>query len=161
MHILCEFKSSSKRSPPPLGASWGRGLRFWDADVRLRWLKSWEVAVDNNRTRVLILLLILLKIYSIFFVYTSIVFVYTGGSTMIAKVSKWGNSLGLRIPSAFAKEIGLEPQSVVEIQLVNNELVISRSNVISPTLDELLSKITPENLHGEIDFGNPVGNEVW
>ena len=80
---------------------------------------------------------------------------------MIAKVSKWGNSLGLRIPSAFAKEIGLEPQSVVEIQLVNNELVISRSNVISPTLDELLSKITPENLHGEIDFGNPVGNEVW
>lgn len=28
-------------------------------------------------------------------------------------------------------------------------------------LDELLSQITPENVHGEIDFGGPVGREVW
>ena len=29
------------------------------------------------------------------------------------------------------------------------------------TLDELLDGITPENLHGEIGTGNPVGKEVW
>ena len=27
-------------------------------------------------------------------------------------------------------------------------------------LDELLAQITPESLHGEIDFGNPVGREL-
>lgn len=28
------------------------------------------------------------------------------------------------------------------------------------TLEELLAQITPENLHGEIDTGDPVGNEM-
>ena len=29
------------------------------------------------------------------------------------------------------------------------------------TLDELVAGITPENRHEEIDWGPPVGNEVW
>jgi antitoxin component of MazEF toxin-antitoxin module len=29
------------------------------------------------------------------------------------------------------------------------------------SLDELLAQIMPENLHGEIDWGAPVGEEVW
>jgi len=28
-------------------------------------------------------------------------------------------------------------------------------------LDELLSRVTPDNLHGEIDSGEPVGREVF
>jgi antitoxin MazE len=28
-------------------------------------------------------------------------------------------------------------------------------------LNEMLDKITPETLHGEIEFGEPVGREVW
>ena len=28
-------------------------------------------------------------------------------------------------------------------------------------LEEMLATITPENLHGEIDWGPPVGKEVW
>lgn len=29
------------------------------------------------------------------------------------------------------------------------------------TLEELLEQITLENLHGEVETGVPVGNEVW
>lgn len=29
------------------------------------------------------------------------------------------------------------------------------------SLDELVSRITPENLHAETDCGEPVGKEVW
>lgn len=29
------------------------------------------------------------------------------------------------------------------------------------SLEELLSQVTDDNLHGEIDFGPPVGKEVW
>jgi antitoxin MazE len=28
-------------------------------------------------------------------------------------------------------------------------------------LSELLKRITPENLHEEVDFGRPVGKEAW
>ena len=28
-----------------------------------------------------------------------------------------------------------------------------------PTLEEFVQRITPENRHGEIDWGEPVGNE--
>ena len=28
-------------------------------------------------------------------------------------------------------------------------------------LDELIAGITPDNRHGEIDWGPPVGNEAW
>jgi antitoxin MazE len=28
-------------------------------------------------------------------------------------------------------------------------------------LNELLDQITPDQLHGEIDFGEPVGREIW
>jgi antitoxin component of MazEF toxin-antitoxin module len=30
-----------------------------------------------------------------------------------------------------------------------------------PTLKALVEKITPENRHGEQDWGKPIGNEVW
>ena len=30
-----------------------------------------------------------------------------------------------------------------------------------PTLDELIARITPENLHPETDWGLPVGKEIW
>ncbi len=29
------------------------------------------------------------------------------------------------------------------------------------SLNEMLDKITPDQLHGEIDFGEPVGREIW
>lgn len=28
-------------------------------------------------------------------------------------------------------------------------------------LEELLSRVTEDNLHSEIDFGAPVGREIW
>lgn len=28
-------------------------------------------------------------------------------------------------------------------------------------LHEMLEGVTPENLHGEINFGEPVGREIW
>jgi antitoxin MazE len=29
------------------------------------------------------------------------------------------------------------------------------------SLNEMLDKITPDQLHDEIDFGEPVGREIW
>ena len=80
---------------------------------------------------------------------------------MRKRVQKWGNSLALRIPKAFATEIGLQRNSPVEVSLVNGQLVIVP--VVEPvlTLEYLLAQVTEHNLHGEIDTGPAVGKEVW
>ncbi len=80
---------------------------------------------------------------------------------MKTKVQKWGNSLAVRIPKAFAEEIGLEPQTAVDVSIEEGRLVVSRSQRISMKLEDLLQRITPDNLHRELDTGTAVGNEVW
>ena len=78
---------------------------------------------------------------------------------MLTKVQKWGNSLAIRIPSVFAKEIGLRPDSEVELKLENDKLVIVPNK--KKHLEELLNQITPENLHAEVDWGVKSGKEEW
>ena len=80
---------------------------------------------------------------------------------MRTKVQKWGNSLALRIPKPFADEVGLQPDTAVEVSLEEGKLVVSRSQSSSIRLEELLQGITPDNLHREVDSGTRVGNEVW
>ena len=80
---------------------------------------------------------------------------------MKTRVQKWGNSLALRIPKSFADEVGLQKETPVEISLSDGKLVITPELKSGPTLRQLLSKVTEENLHHEVDTGAPAGNEVW
>ncbi|WP_295844966.1 AbrB/MazE/SpoVT family DNA-binding domain-containing protein [Tardiphaga sp.] len=80
---------------------------------------------------------------------------------MNAHFSKWGNSIALRIPAAFAKELDVFEGKAAEITVKDGSLVVTP--VLGPvyTLDQLLAGMTTENLYGEIGTGGPVGNEVW
>jgi len=80
---------------------------------------------------------------------------------MEAKVKKWGNSLGLRIPKSFSAQTGIIDGSNVDIQLEGNKITIVPLNKSEYTLDELLSQVTEENIHYEINSDGPVGNEIW
>ena len=80
---------------------------------------------------------------------------------MRTKVQKWGNSLALRIPKAFARDAQLENDSFVEITLVDGQIIITPVIAPSWTLEELLAGINKNNIHHEIDTGFAVGNEVW
>lgn len=79
---------------------------------------------------------------------------------MLSRISKWGNSLAIRIPRAFGAELGVEAGSEVEITVVDGRIVIVPV-VPAYGLEELSSGITPENRHDETDWGRPVGGEVW
>lgn len=79
---------------------------------------------------------------------------------MIAHVAKWGNSLALRIPNAFAREISVSEGVSVEMSVTNGVLVVrpvEEQDVYD--LDTLLCGITEDNLHGETSTGPAVGNE--
>ncbi len=80
---------------------------------------------------------------------------------MLTKVQKWGNSLALRIPKAFALDAQLENDSLVEISLVDGQVVIKPIQSPVWTLEKLLAGVNSENIHGETDTGNATGNEVW
>ena len=80
---------------------------------------------------------------------------------MFTKVQKWGNSLALRIPKAFALDARLKNDSVVEVSLVDGQIIIKPVAMQSWNLEQLLSGVTDNNLHHETDTSAAVGNEVW
>ena len=80
---------------------------------------------------------------------------------MKTRVQKWGNSLALRIPKTYADEVGLNKETSVEVSLTDGKLVITPVTQPKLTLKQLLSKVTTENLHHEVDTGSAVGIEAW
>jgi antitoxin MazE len=80
---------------------------------------------------------------------------------MRTHIQKWGNSLAVRIPRAFAAEARLADNTPVELSLVEGKLVVAPVTSPSAALDELLAGITDDNIHGEVDTGPAVGNEAW
>ena len=79
---------------------------------------------------------------------------------MHSKVQKWGNSLAVRIPKAFAIEVGLEQDVEVEVSVREGAVVVAPLKP-SYKLAELLAGVSARNRHSEQDFGNPVGREAW
>ncbi len=79
---------------------------------------------------------------------------------MKTQVGKWGNSLAVRIPGTFAKELDLEEGAELEVIRVDGGLLL-RPRKPEYTLEELLEQVKPENLHGETDWGPAVGRETW
>jgi len=79
---------------------------------------------------------------------------------MNAIVSKWGNSLALRIPTGIARALDLQEQSSVLFDVRDGVLIV-RPVVKKKKfdLDVLLAGITKENVHAETSTGASVGNE--
>lgn len=78
---------------------------------------------------------------------------------MYAHIQKWGNSLGLRIPSQLSKQMSLGPGSEVDIFIEEDRLIIKPKK---ESLKTLLSQITPANCHYEsFEEDDQIGNEVW
>ncbi len=80
---------------------------------------------------------------------------------MRVKIQKWGNSLALRIPKAFAKETRIENNSIVDLSLDNDQLIISSIvEIENYSLSVLLAEVDDKNLHESVDFGLAVGKEA-
>lgn len=77
---------------------------------------------------------------------------------MYVQVTKWGNSLGLRLPRSMASQIGVEAGSQVEI-LAEGDRLIVRSATARWTLDDVLANMTPEAMGEAFDWGEDVGRE--
>lgn len=68
---------------------------------------------------------------------------------MRSHVQKWGNSLGLRVPKAFADGLGLVDGSPVVLSLEEGVLVVKPDKRTARDLESLLAEVTDENVHPE------------
>ena len=59
----------------------------------------------------------------------------------------------------YLAELNLTSERRVDIRAEAGKIIIEPILDNQETLDKLLSQITPNNLHDEIDFGHPVGKE--
>jgi len=80
---------------------------------------------------------------------------------MRIKIQKWGNSLALRIPKAFAFQSKIRQDEFVNLTLDNNKIIIEPEDIKKYSLEDLISGIKKSNLHKEFDHGKRVGAENW
>lgn len=73
-------------------------------------------------------------------------------------VSKWGNSLAVRIPKSVAEAAGFQEGSELDITATDSEVRLKR---LEYSLESLLQHVTQENLHSEVEWGQPIGKETW
>lgn len=78
---------------------------------------------------------------------------------MRLRLNRWGHSLGFRIPKHLAEELSLHADSEIECNIQDGKLVIKPIFAPEYTLDELLADEIDPAL--EIDWGRPMGREVW
>jgi antitoxin MazE len=79
---------------------------------------------------------------------------------MNMRIQKWGNSLALRIPKSFAKEVRLDWGAAVDISVKGGKLIIAPERRVY-TLDKLLSGISKKNIHPEWNTNQVKGKEAW
>ena len=78
---------------------------------------------------------------------------------MTVAMKKWGNSLAVRIPKDIVSSLKLQNNTPMELQIQDGKLVLEPLN--SSTLEDIVAKISPENLHDEIITEESIGHEKW
>jgi len=79
----------------------------------------------------------------------------------IARVQKWGNSQGLRLPKHVLKQTDIALGDEVEIIAGDHELLVRKARRSKYDLAELVSRIPKDYKAHEVDSGPPVGKEEW
>ncbi len=79
---------------------------------------------------------------------------------MLATLQKWGNSQGVRIPKTLIDSLHWNNDEKLSIVADNNKIIIEpvhkRKNIM-----ELFADYNEDYTPEEIDWGEPVGKEVW
>ena len=82
---------------------------------------------------------------------------------MLTKVQKWGNSQGLRFTKAILEEAQINVGDEVNVSVQKGQIIIEPVTKVRGRYDlnELVSKMQKEYQAEELDWGPPIGKEVW
>ncbi|MBQ9157641.1 MAG: AbrB/MazE/SpoVT family DNA-binding domain-containing protein [Eubacterium sp.] len=80
---------------------------------------------------------------------------------MQVQIVKWGNGQGIRIPKTMMKEAGMNLNEVLDISLIENKIIISKTfqpQSLEQRAAKFGGKLGP---YHEYDWGESVGKEIW
>jgi len=82
---------------------------------------------------------------------------------IITRVQKWGNSQGLRLSKELLSHVDISVGDEVDVTVRDGSLVITPVRRVRGGLDlrELVRRIPKDYKPQELDWGDPVGREVW
>ena len=80
---------------------------------------------------------------------------------MRLQVKKWGNSASVRIPASIMAAASMRIDQTVDIREEGGRIVIEPVRKPEYTLDELLEGMAPDTFPDPVDYGPPVGKEIW
>lgn len=82
---------------------------------------------------------------------------------MMTKVQKWGNSQGLRLSKSLLADVAIEVGDVVDIEVHDGRLVITPLRRVrgGHDLRDLVRRMPKGYENEEVDWGPPVGQEMW
>ena len=78
---------------------------------------------------------------------------------MLAKIQKWGNSQGIRIPKTILDSAHFSTDEELDVTVVEGKIILEPANR-HKTLKERLKNYDGDYKCSEWDTGEPVGREV-
>jgi antitoxin MazE len=89
----------------------------------------------------------------------------TNNLPAITKIRRWGNSMGVRLPKGMLKRAKLGEGTKVKIEQTARGILLSvpekPRRKRKYTLRQLCAGMTPVKSQREVDWGGPVGSEIW
>ena len=79
---------------------------------------------------------------------------------MTTTVQRWGNSKGIRIPKIILDSVCWSENEELELSLEGEKLIVQKAQK-RQKIEELFKGFDGEYKPGEVDWGEPVGKEVW
>ena len=82
---------------------------------------------------------------------------------VLTRIQKWGNSQGVRVPSKLMKAARIEVGDEVDVTVDGERLILEPSRRIRGKyrLEDLVARLPEDYQPEEVDWGPPVGREVW
>ena len=82
---------------------------------------------------------------------------------MVTKVQKWGNSQGLRVPKDVLEQAQIGVGDDVQVSVLAGRIIVEPVTKIRGRykLKALVAKIPKGYRAAEVEWGAPVGKEVW
>ena len=82
---------------------------------------------------------------------------------MITRVQKWGNSQGLRLSKSLLADVAIAVGDEVEVAVHEGMLLVKPVRRVrgGVSLRALIRRIPKGDRAAELDWGPPVGKEVW
>ncbi|HIR49281.1 MAG TPA: AbrB/MazE/SpoVT family DNA-binding domain-containing protein [Candidatus Faecimonas gallistercoris] len=80
---------------------------------------------------------------------------------MEAKIQKWGNSDGIRIPSSILKSLNIKTNDIINIEQQDDKIIISVPKKKKISLEDRFKEYHGKNLAKEFSWDENVGREIW